>query len=280
MENRLQLEEVRELYLDLLKKTLTHSLWTERTRSLDPSKMPRSVKRIAVTALASILKPFRMGLVREMISDPHVRDFGEDWPEYGHTMIGVKRLNNIQECLERIIREDVHGDLIETGVWRGGAVIFMRAVLRSYGIIDKTVWVADSFCGLPIPDIESYPADKGDICYQREFTSVSIEEVRKNFQLYNLLDKQVRFLQGWFKDTLPAAPIESLALLRLDGDMYQSTIEALENLYPKLTSGGFVIVDDYAAEPCKQAVHDYREKMRITDTIVPVDNWSVYWRRP
>jgi O-methyltransferase len=271
--------EIRDLYLDLMKKALTHSLWTEGTRSVDPSQMPRSAKRFAVTLLTGFLKKFRLGIVRQISSNPKLRALGEDWPEYAHTMIGMKRLNNIQECVETVIRENVPGDLIETGVWRGGAVIFMRAVLKAYGVEDRNVWAADSFCGLPRPDSDKYPADRDDICYQREFTAVSLEEVKANFEAYNLLDGQVRFLPGWFKDTLPDAPIERLALLRLDGDMYQSTLEGLTYLYPKLSEGGFVIVDDYAASPCRQAVEDFRNKNGITDPVVSIDNWSVYWRR-
>jgi len=271
--------EIADLYLDLMKKTLTHSLWVERTRSVDPSRMPRSAKRFAIETLTGLLKRFRVGLVREIPSDPRLRVLGEDWPDFAHTMIGMKRLCNIQECVKTILADKVPGDLIETGVWRGGAVIFMRALLKAYAVSDRNVWVADSFCGLPEPDLARYPADKNDICHQREFTAVSLDEVKGNFALYNLLDEKVQFLQGWFKDTLASAPIDQLALLRLDGDMYQSTMEGLINLYPKLSKGGFVIVDDYAAEPCRQAVEDFRKREKINDTIIPIDNWAIYWRR-
>jgi hypothetical protein len=84
-----------------------------------------------------------------------------------------------------------------------------------------------------------------------------MEEVKKNFEKYNLLDNNVKFLKGWFKDTLPSAPIESLAILRLDGDLYESTMDGLINLYSKLSKGGFIIIDDWGAFPaCKQAVKD------------------------
>ena len=271
--------EITALYLDLMKKTLTHSLWTERNRSIDPSTMPRTAKRFVISTLTSLLAQFGIGIVRVIPADPNLRILGEDWPEYAHTMVGLKRLDNIQECVNAIVLEDVPGDLIETGVWRGGSVIFMRALLKAHGIIDKIVWVADSFCGLPKPDSVKYPADQNDICHQRSFTAVSLDEVKNNFQLYNLLDEKVRFLPGWFQDTLPHAPIDKLALLRLDGDMYQSTMEALVNLYPKVSKGGFIIIDDYAAAPCQQAVQDYRELENIIDTVVPIDNWSVYWRK-
>ena len=78
-------------------------------------------------------------------------------------MIGLKRLNNLQHCAETVIREGVPGDFIETGVWRGGACIFMRAVLKAYGDTTRNVWVVDLFAGLPPPDAHTYPADAGDV---------------------------------------------------------------------------------------------------------------------
>jgi len=81
--------------------------------------------------------------------------------------------------------------------------------------------------------------------------AVPLEEVQALFRRYDLLDAQVRFLKGWFKDTLAGAPIERLALLRLDGDLYESTMDALVPLYDKVSPGGFVIVDDYySCAPC------------------------------
>ncbi len=87
-------------------------------------------------------------------------------------------------------------------------------------------------------------------------------------------------LWGWFRDTLPAAPIERLAVLRLDGDLYQSTLESLTHLYPKLSQGGYVIVDDYGAVPaCRKAVEDYRSKQGIREEIVAIDWTGVFWQR-
>ncbi len=266
-------------YLELMKGCLTHSLWVERTRRIDPSMLPYSARRLLVEITTGLLGRFRLGLVRLIDPYPPMRENGEDWPEYAHTMVGMKRLNNLEQCLLAIIRDNIPGDLIETGVWRGGSVIFMLSVLKAFQINDRNVWAADSFQGLPKPDEMRYPADKGDICYQRSFTAVSLEEVKSNCSKYGLLDEQVKFIPGWFKDTLPNAPMKSLALIRLDGDMYESTIQALENLYPKLSRGGYVIVDDYAAPPCRQAVEAFRIKAGISDPILPVDNWCSYWRR-
>src|SRR5439155_1101033 len=157
-------------------------------------------------------------LVRSAPFDEAARSDGRDWPTTAHTMIGMKRLDNLQHCVEDTLARQVPGDLIETGVWRGGASIFMRGILRAHGVSDRTVWVADSFQGLPPPNPDAYPADAGDPLHTFDYLAVSLEDVKSHFERYGLLDDQVRFLKGWFRDTLPAAPIERLAVLRLDGD--------------------------------------------------------------
>lgn len=202
-------------------------------------------------------------------------------PYMAHTMIGLPRLDNLQWCVESVLADKVPGDLIETGVWRGGACIFMRAILAAYGVHDRTVWVADSFEGFPEPD----PAVPDDVVNTTaEFAAgieVSLAEVQANFERYGLLDDQVRFLKGWFADTLPAAPIERLAIMRLDGDLYRSTKDALDALYPRLAVGGFCIVDDYKDNGwlCKRAVDEYRHAHGITEPLVDVDWTAVYWRK-
>jgi hypothetical protein len=212
--------------------------------------------------------------------DEPVRAEGIDWPARAHTMVGLKRLANVQECVENVIADGVAGDLIETGAWRGGTTIFMRAILKAHGFTDRTVWVADSFAGLPPPDAVHFPHDRGDTLHEFPQLAVTLERVRDNFRRYGLLDEQVRFLKGWFRDTLPDAPIERLAVLRLDGDLYESTIQALDGLYDRLTAGGYVIVDDYGnVAGCRQAVHDFRARRGINDPIRPIDWAGIYWRR-
>jgi hypothetical protein len=212
--------------------------------------------------------------------DPKAQE-GPYWPPTGYTMIGQKRLDNLQMCVERVLRERIPGDLVETGVWQGGATILMRALLAAYGDTGRRVWVADSFAGLPEPDHNQYPADKDDIHHKfNDVLAVSVEKVQANFTRFGLLDDQVVFLKGWFHDTLPTAPIERLAVLRLDGDMYESTMDALVNLYPKLSVGGYAIIDDYGQVPsCKQAVEDYRLLCGIREEMIEIDWTGVYWRR-
>src|SRR5262245_25903556 len=148
---------------------------------------------------------------------------GWGWPARAMSMIGLRRLNNLERCVEYVMANDVPGDVIETGAWRGGAAIFMRALLDVHGARDRVVWVADSFDGMPVPAPDKYPADRDlDFSHVSRLT-VSLEEVQRNFRRFGSLDDRVRFLKGWFKDTLPGAPIARLAILRMDGDLYEST---------------------------------------------------------
>ena len=195
-------------------------------------------------------------------------------------MVGRQHLADVRSCVDEVLANGVAGDFIETGVWRGGVTILMRGMLEAWGDTDRRVWVADSFQGLPSPDAEAYPQDVGHDMSDVATLQVSADQVRVNFERYGLLDDRVEFLEGWFADTLASAPIGQLAILRLDGDMYQSTMDSLGALYPKLSVGGFVIVDDYGAwQPCRQAVDDYRATHGITDEIVVVDWTGVHWRR-
>jgi hypothetical protein len=138
--------------------------------------------------------------------------------------------------------------------------------------------VADSFQGLPPPD-DAYPADADSQLHVSESLAISRDEVAKNFERYGLLDDRVRFLEGWFKDTLPTLRDRSWSVVRLDGDMYESTMDGLTNLYPRLSVGGFLIVDDYEYEPCRRAVADYREANGIDEPIEPIDWLGAFWRR-
>lgn len=212
--------------------------------------------------------------------NPDIRNEGRDWPEHAETMIGRQRMTNLVESLTTVLDDDIPGDFIETGVWRGGATILMRAALFAWNDSDRQVWLADSFCGLPEPDSNRWPADKGFDLSGIESLAVSRTQVEAAFDRYGMLDNRVRFLEGWFGETLPQAPIKQLALLRLDGDLYQSTWEALDCLYPLLSTGGIVIVDDYGAfEPCRQAVDDYRRLHCVAEEMHAIDWTGIWWRR-
>lgn len=206
---------------------------------------------------------------------------GDTWeiPPHGLTMIGKKRLDNIEFCIGNIMGENIKGDFVETGVWRGGACIFMADILWKYNISPRNIFVCDSFEGLPKPEEEKYPVDKGDKHHTHKFLAVDLETVKKSFQQYGVLNDNIKFIKGWFKDTMPVLPTQKISLLRLDGDMYSSTWEVLENLYSKVSSGGYIIIDDYALKGARKAVDDFRAQNNITDKIIPIDTMSVYWKK-
>src|SRR5215831_8242355 len=192
-----------DLYLDLLKVVLTDTLFESGP---DPD----------VLSPATYVQSFVKHCIRGRAL----------------TMVPISRLNNIQRCIEDVITNDVPGDLLEAGVWRGGTAVFMKAALAAHNCDHRSLWVADSFEGLPKPDPARHPIEAKahesklmkDVYHH---FAVSLEEVQSNFSRLGLLDARVRFLRGWFKDTLPCAPIERLSVIRLDGDYYESTMTCL-----------------------------------------------------
>jgi hypothetical protein len=270
------------LYLDLLKRCLVGLIHE------DPA-----VRFTWDESGASTLVPF----------DREQRCEGRDWPSQAHTMIGLRRLENLEALTADLLEAGTPGDLLEAGVWRGGATIFMRGLLKAYGVVDRSVWVADAFA-------RRFPVTAQEGATERSFVSpgwpeiravmsgatvasepfrarsdalwagTSYDEVRERFARYGLLDDQVRFLRGWFRETLPVAPITHLALLRLDCDLYDSTYDVLATLYPRVSVGGYVIVDDYnAVSECRTAVHDYLDATGTEADLRPIDADAVFWRK-
>lgn len=262
-----------QLYIDLVKRCVLNLPYVDvELNPIQPYGKMRSLV-LATAAKAGIqLAHMRRGHYSRRVE-------GKDFSDVAHSMLSLKRLDNVHTCIETILRDGVQGDFIETGVMRGGTVILMRAILKAHGVTDRIVWAADSFAGLPAPDLEKYPEDAGAEWHLRPLTEVGVDHVRRNFQRYGLMDDQVKFIKGWFRDTLATAPVEQLAILRLDGDLYESTMDAIVPLYPKLSPGGFVIVDDYNLPMCQKAIDEYRQQHGITDTIVPIDDAGVYWRK-
>ena len=206
------------------------------------------------------------------------RDEGDDWPEIGYTMVGTKCLRNIQFALESAITKNVPGDFLEAGVWRGGSSIFAKGVLRAYGEDHiRKVWVCDSFKGLP------KASSKKDGTKWDQILALRVDKatVQENFKRFDLLDDNVKFAEGYFVHSLPKvrSQVESLAVLRADGDMYGSTMDILFNLYDKLSVGGMCIIDDYSIAECQKAVTEFRKMHNITDTIITITDSGVkrYW---
>jgi O-methyltransferase len=239
----------REMYADLLIKTLANAIYG------DPPAAPKNT-----------------------LFEESARAEGKDWPSMAHTMVGLRRLENLRDLTQRVLDENIPGHFIETGVWRGGCCILIRGILAANRVKDRNVYVADSFSGVPPPKKEE---DAGDILHTYKELAVPETEVRANFAKYGLLDERVVFVSGQFHETLPLLEASPFALLRLDGDLYESQYVALEQLYPRLSPGGFVIVDDYYCIPtCTRAVTDYRTRHGITAPINEIDWSGGWWQKP
>lgn len=265
-------------YLELLARTLTRYGMSAPYRPVAPRGLNPVTER-GWDLLRRVLARQELLLARPIPYSDDARRNGRDWPFDAETMIGLRRLENVRYCIERILTEGVPGDLLEAGVWRGGAAIYMAAVLETHGATDRNVWLADSFAGLPAPDTERYGRDVENFS-SHDYLAVSLDQVRANFERYGLLGGNIRFLEGWFTDTMPSAPITRLSLLRLDGDLYSSTMDVLVPMYDKVEVGGFVIIDDYGTIPeCRSAVCDFRAERGIQDEIMPIDGSGVYWRK-
>jgi hypothetical protein len=270
-----------EAYIELLKRAVLGVTAGPVTVYQPAPTMPggrltrRLLNRILASEQAIVARPMSVDLSRN--EDGRLSVF--DLPPWPLTMIGTRRLDNVEQCVRSVVEEGVPGDFIETGVWKGGTTIFMRGVLRALGISDRRVYVADSFEGVPAPDATRYPADRESVFHLWPGLAVDLATVRENFARFGLLDDQVEFVKGWFRDTLPALRGHTWAVIRLDGDLYESTMDALENLYDDLAVGGWLIIDDYEIEACRQAVTDFRASRGVTDQINAIDGYGVCWQK-
>eukprot|EP00198_Chlamydomonas_reinhardtii_P007428 XP_001696765.1 predicted protein [Chlamydomonas reinhardtii] len=179
------------------------------------------------------------------------------------------------------------GDVVETGVFMGGSGIMMANVMKDWDPCGRRYFGFDSFQGLPQPDRSQTEDALGttNIGAQGLFAA-GVDIVKANFAKHGVDDpKLVQLIPGWFNESLPTAPVDHIAFLRLDGDLYISTWEALIYLYPKVAPGGLIYVDDYGSfNGCKVAVDKYRSMHRIAAPL----HWirepgnyveAVWWRK-
>lgn len=256
---------MKELYLNTVRDCLTGKL-------LRDGHVPRTWWR----HIASLFG-FRVAIP----VDEELRDRGRVWPTHALTMIGRQRLDNIRASIETVLKEQVPGCIVECGVWRGGAGIYMAAVVKA-NAANRDIYLCDSFSGLPMPS-----PTRGDSWWDRhwllrDYLAVSMQEVAGNFRNFQLMDDNIHLIKGWFCHSLPEIRLECgpIAVLRCDGDMYSSTMDILQNLYDNVSVGGFVIIDDFRAVPdCARAVRDFRAHRNIHPPMIDIDNDAVFWRK-
>jgi O-methyltransferase len=273
---------LRARYLELLRRALVNLIYPEhelRIERLEAGAVPQDRQE-----RDRMLRDIRYGDADDFAGLLAAKQNGSVWRgkpwRFSHTMVGMRRLEHLQWCAERVFEDGVPGDFLEAGVCQGGASILLRALQVAYGQPRRRTWLADSFEGLPVPSHEAdtnYDFSEG----KQPWLAFSRAAVEDNFRTYDLLSEEVVFLPGWFRDTLENAPVPALAILRLDADLYESTREALVALYDRVSPGGFVVIDDYDAfAPCRTAVQEFRAERGITAPIRHIDRMAVYWRKP
>ena len=277
-----------EKYLELLKRSILNEIYLDDEHRIQYLRAcidnrPKWRPFWRASYDLAVLHDIRSALRAEHERLRTLRDEGRFVDEsihnsgFAHSMIGRARMENLHHTLDRMRQQSISGDVIECGVWRGGSCIFMEGYLDAYGMTDRRLFVADSFEGLPVPTL---PQDEHLDLSKEKYPelAISLETVKENFRLYDLLLPNVHFLKGWFKDTLPAAPIEQIAVLRMDGDLYESTQDILNNLYDKVSPGGAIIVDDYGAiEACAHAVHDFFDRRSLPQPKLEKIDWGGSW---
>ena len=272
-----------EIYLDHLKRSLLNEIYLDDELRLLYMRDCLEGREAFDAAIYHDIRDARREAYAALQASREVGRFPErniHRSGFSHTMIGRKRLDSLHDCLDLVRIDGILGDFVECGVWRGGACMFMTGYAHVHRLADRTVFVADSFEGLPVPNHE---LDRNLDLSKTDFPelAISVATVRENFEVAGLPLDNVQFLKGWFKDTLKNAPIKNIALLRLDGDLYESTMDTLNALYPKVSPGGVVIVDDHNGLPmCRQAVADYFEQSGyMPPEMVEIDWTGVWWRK-
>lgn len=188
------------------------------------------------------------------------------------TLLTKNQLDLIEGAVATLEERAVPGDFLEAGVWRGGAIILMRALLDAYNISGRKVFAADSFAGIP----RNVKARNDPVDQWSDRWVASLDEVRQSIRRFGLLDDRIVFSAGFFAESLKSLAKERFALIRLDSDSYDSVGTSLDYLYPLVSKGGIVIIDDWHLVGCRTAVLDYRSRHGIDDEVQVYDG-NAYW---
>jgi len=238
-----------EVRIDHLRRCIQRGVKPDLEQLRDPQRqLPDRLRRIAASR-ASGLPPDKP----DELTD-----------ELAYTTMGRVRLDHLQSCLDIVRAEGVAGDLVECGAGRGGGAIFLRGYLATQEMTDRQVWVADRFA--PAGDV----SDEGIRVLEPDLNTV-----RDAFDRFDLLDEQVRFLQGSPRETLSDAPIERVALLHVGGDVDPTV--ALDALYDRISLGGYVVIDDHRT--WADEVQAFRDRRGVQESLERVDWASAGWRK-
>lgn len=195
-----------------------------------------------------------------------------------YSMVPAARLRLLHDLSQAVDKDKIRGSIVECGVYNGGSAAVMKHAQKNN---DRDIWLFDSFQGLPKPT-----EDDGD--YERKhfydgWCEGSPGNVRKIFTLLGLSQEKLHIVEGWFCDSFSARKysVGPIALINIDSDWYESVKICLETWYPHLSSGGYIVFDDYGKYPgCKKAVDEYLAKHGIEVKLETRDSVGRYFRKP
>lgn len=185
-----------------------------------------------------------------------------------YTMTSCERMYALYKAVQYIVDARIPGDLVECGIWRGGSTMVMAYVLLAKAETKRTIYLYDTFAGMPEPgprDISSSDSEIAMKTWKKNITNThnewcfaSLSEVRRNMLSTGYPASRIRLVKGRVEDTIPGIAPSQVALLRLDTDWYESTYHELTHLFPRLSHGGILIIDDYGHwKGAKEAVDAY-----------------------
>jgi len=254
-------------YFDLLKKSITNFLYRDINDWAE--------QMISASGNPSVCQDSSACESEWDISQGASGFDGHSVPEEGHSVMRLGSLTHIQFIVEDVLTQGIPGDLLEAGCYRGGNSVLMRALLEDDDSGQRIVWVADSFQGIPLPISEKGKRVDETRNWKSRY-NVSQHFVESVFRRYGYLDQKTKFLPGFFNETLPSSGISHLAMIHIDVDAYDSTMDVLESMYPKLSVGGYVVIDDFHLNAVRTAITEYRSKHKIVEPILPVPSDYVF----
>lgn len=198
------------------------------------------------------------------------RNEGLDWPYVGHTMVGHLRIQNVKKALLDVLANNIPGDFVELGVWRGGVCIYARCLLNSHHETDRKVHLFDAFENIPGYETST------------SYLSVSQAQVEHNLEKYHAKEGTV-FHKGLFKDSVKPFASEfkgNISVLRVDGNFYDSYQDAMYYLYDKVPVGGYVIFDDVMSHPAVTRFwEDFKREQGLPEELIQIDFHSAYYKK-
>jgi hypothetical protein len=186
--------------------------------------------------------------------------------------------------VDHVVENDIAGDVVECGVWKGGSMMAMALALLRRGETRRTLYLYDTFAGMPAPTVRDTQFDgqrAADVLARSPREShvwavAGLEEVERNLRSTGYPQERTRFVVGPVEETIPGTIPAAIAILRLDTDWYVSTRHELFHLFPRMSTGGVLIVDDYGHwRGSKQATDEYFSQYPVPPDLVPIDYTGV-----